>query len=79
MKVLRKCLCLIFGLFIFGLVSCANDSSSSDNYVPASNTDTDKSGEAYRDGFYKFDDGNTMKIKVLYLPDMLRVNFLQVR
>lgn len=59
MKALRKCLYLIFGLFIFGLVSCANDSSSNDTYVPARNTDTDKSGQAYRDGFYEFSDGNT--------------------
>lgn len=59
MKALRKCLYLILGLFIFGLVSCANDSSSNDTYVPARNTDTDKSGKAYRDGFYEFSDGNT--------------------
>lgn len=59
MKTLRKCIYLIFGLFIFGLVSCANDSSSSDSYKQSSNTDTDKNGQAYRDGFYKFDDGNT--------------------
>lgn len=59
MKALRKCLYLIFGLFVFGLVSCANDSSSNDTYVPARNTDTDKNGQKYTDGFYKFDDGNT--------------------
>lgn len=59
MKALRKCLYLILGLFIFGLVSCANDSSSNDTYVPARNTDTDKNGQKYTDGFYKFDDGNT--------------------
>ena len=59
MKTLRKCLCLILGLFVFGLVSCANDSSSTDTYVPARNTDKDKNGQNYTDGFYKFDDGNT--------------------
>ena len=59
MKALRKCLYLILGLFIFGLVSCANDSSNNDTYVPARNTATDKNGMGYRDGFYEFSDGNT--------------------
>lgn len=59
MKALRKCIYLIFGLFVFGLVSCANDSSNNDTYVPARNTDTDKNGKGYRDGFYEFSDGNT--------------------
>ena len=59
MKALRKCIYLIFSLFVFGLVSCANDSSNNDTYVPARNTDTDKNGMGYRDGFYEFSDGNT--------------------
>lgn len=61
MKKFLKMFALMFlaGALVFGLVSCANDSGSNDTYVPARNTDTDKSGKAYRDGFYEFSDGNT--------------------
>jgi hypothetical protein len=63
MKTLRKCLYLVLGLFVFGLVSCANDSSSNNDalYYAAlkESQQLDCNQKDYRDGWYVYRDGTT--------------------
>lgn len=57
MKTLKKSIYLILGLFVFGFVSCANDSSGSESDAPQQLLD--RYNNAYRDGLYEYDDGYT--------------------
>ena len=71
MKTLRKCIYLIFGLFIFGLVSCANDSDNSSG----SNKLLDMNGEEFRQGVYYYNDGFT-KMYLVYALQMDGIKLL---
>ena len=51
-------LMLLAGALVFGLVSCAN-ASGSDSDLPKNTEVLDRFNQQYRDGFYKYNDGNT--------------------